>query len=341
MVAALTSAPPASSPPPRLGKLLGAAGEEQREDIIDQMKRSYYEGEPEGRPLRDVRELEVPEARSLIKDLHKVLGDEASQTKLREARVKVQTGKLHHLYKQFDKDLIPTDQGPRVQMMHSLIPLVDRLAAGVFKKHRMPHGYVEAINACIHAVHDKQHVTRVSVADHQLRVDMERLSQVVLGEPAPHLVGRVPELDLLAERFLDAGPAERARALREAGAALAARRAEAEARQAEVPESTAEYVTVMKAVLSHGVKFVEDKVFELSLKSFQEGLDESELEALKARIGILTEFLREQDHHRSSLGCVPTVRNQQQVRTSCVTVTSIVKASGTASDQVVGSLAAG
>eukprot|EP00747_Dinoflagellata_sp_TGD_P098671 gnl/TRDRNA2_/TRDRNA2_167522_c0_seq15.p1 gnl/TRDRNA2_/TRDRNA2_167522_c0~~gnl/TRDRNA2_/TRDRNA2_167522_c0_seq15.p1 ORF type:complete len:299 (+),score=75.00 gnl/TRDRNA2_/TRDRNA2_167522_c0_seq15:29-898(+) len=247
-----------------------------------------------GGPKPEPKQIAVKTARKVMKEFRSVLTSEKALAEYDEAR-KAAPGEPAE---------DPGVPGPSKAAMDAILPIVHKLTKGISEKYGFTGGFDEAM-ASVDAA------GRRNAKWQKIRDALDGIDELITGEAPFRMLGRVPELDKLAEKFLDMGEAERKEAIAQAEQILVEQAEKikdmeglpVEEGEHPVPSGT-EYLDAMRGVVDKGDKYIEDSIVALSVIMREaakgESEDQAEHEKRGVRLSVFSQFTRPKDYKRTN-----------------------------------------
>eukprot|EP00747_Dinoflagellata_sp_TGD_P098670 gnl/TRDRNA2_/TRDRNA2_167522_c0_seq14.p1 gnl/TRDRNA2_/TRDRNA2_167522_c0~~gnl/TRDRNA2_/TRDRNA2_167522_c0_seq14.p1 ORF type:complete len:363 (+),score=85.93 gnl/TRDRNA2_/TRDRNA2_167522_c0_seq14:77-1165(+) len=235
-----------------------------------------------GKGKGEPKQIDAKMARKVIKEFHSALTSQEALAEFNEWR--------QRRGRKAAKDIILT--------------IAQKLTKGIAEKYGFKGGFDEAM-ASVDAA------GRRNAKWQKIRDALDGIDELITGEAPFRMLGRVPELDKLAEKFLDMGEAERKEAIAQAEQILVEQAEKikdmeglpVEEGEHPVPSGT-EYLDAMRGVVDKGDKYIEDSIVALSVIMREaakgESEDQAEHEKRGVRLSVFSQFTRPKDYKRTN-----------------------------------------
>eukprot|EP00747_Dinoflagellata_sp_TGD_P098669 gnl/TRDRNA2_/TRDRNA2_167522_c0_seq13.p1 gnl/TRDRNA2_/TRDRNA2_167522_c0~~gnl/TRDRNA2_/TRDRNA2_167522_c0_seq13.p1 ORF type:complete len:286 (+),score=69.41 gnl/TRDRNA2_/TRDRNA2_167522_c0_seq13:29-859(+) len=234
-----------------------------------------------GGPKPEPKQIAVKTARKVMKEFRSVLTSEKALAEYDEAR-KAAPGEPAE---------DPGVPGPSKAAMDAILPIVHKLTKGISEKYGFTGGFDEAM-ASVDAASRRK-------GDKKIRDALDDIAEAITGMPSDKSK-RIPELDKLADKFLDMGEAERKDAIAQAERVLDGLTVDG---KLQVPSGT-EYLDAMRGVVEKGDIYIEDSIVALSVIMREaakgESEDQAEHEKRGVRLSVFSQFTRPKDYKRTN-----------------------------------------
>mmetsp|Transcript_134444 Transcript_134444/g.287629 ORF Transcript_134444/g.287629 Transcript_134444/m.287629 type:complete len:344 (+) Transcript_134444:112-1143(+) len=215
-----------------------------------------------GKPSRpkEPRQITMKTARKYIKYLLAVLTTEEAKAALQEAREKAD------------------DRNDEGALMKAVAPVVESLVKDLTAEYGFTDGFEDGMTAVGAAMGRK--------GDKKLRKQMEDVSELLTGKTPHTRVGRIPELDVVAEQFIDMSLEDKKAAI-----LVTEKKQEEASADSEMFDNTGAYLDAMRGIVKHGSSYSSQQVVEILTKLVGKPRDS----ATSKRINVLTMFFGKGD----------------------------------------------
>lgn len=183
---------------------------------------------------RQVEGLGIEEARSFVQDIFSAMTTQEAAVALVAADPQ-------------------SDDGGMTARITAILPIANELTAGI----RNRYGFEGSLQDAMQAIGQAGEIAK----DKMIFDNIQAIAEILAGEGAPDRIGRVAELDVLADRFLALDAEGRLEAVSKAQAVLV-RLDDTVAGLEDSTAGPATYVEVMHGIIAHGSDFVIDKIVE-------------------------------------------------------------------------------
>eukprot|EP00747_Dinoflagellata_sp_TGD_P098666 gnl/TRDRNA2_/TRDRNA2_167522_c0_seq10.p1 gnl/TRDRNA2_/TRDRNA2_167522_c0~~gnl/TRDRNA2_/TRDRNA2_167522_c0_seq10.p1 ORF type:complete len:350 (+),score=80.35 gnl/TRDRNA2_/TRDRNA2_167522_c0_seq10:77-1126(+) len=222
-----------------------------------------------GKGKGEPKQIDAKMARKVIKEFHSALTSQEALAEFNEWR--------QRRGRKAAKDIILT--------------IAQKLTKGIAEKYGFKGGFDEAM-ASVDAASRRK-------GDKKIRDALDDIAEAITGMPSDKSK-RIPELDKLADKFLDMGEAERKDAIAQAERVLDGLTVDG---KLQVPSGT-EYLDAMRGVVEKGDIYIEDSIVALSVIMREaakgESEDQAEHEKRGVRLSVFSQFTRPKDYKRTN-----------------------------------------